>query len=77
LALREKLHLDYGKIDFVISDGKPFVFDANKTMGLGHVVHHVSDLALCREIHPEYCAMADGLAAGLLEWYSAQLVATC
>lgn len=35
LALRERLGLDYGKIDYVMVDGAPFVFDANKTPGVG------------------------------------------
>jgi hypothetical protein len=35
ISLRERLSLDYGKIDFVMADGEPFVFDVNKTMGLG------------------------------------------
>ncbi len=35
LALRRRLGLDYGKIDYVMQDGEPFIFDANKTLGLG------------------------------------------
>lgn len=35
LAARRKLGLDYGKIDFTLIDGEPFIFDANKTLGLG------------------------------------------
>lgn len=35
LELRQALNLDYGKIDYVMNDGVPFVFDANKTLGLG------------------------------------------
>ena len=31
----ERLGLDYGKIDYVMSNGEPFVFDVNKTLGLG------------------------------------------
>ncbi len=34
-SLRRRLKLDYGKIDYVMVDGEPFVFDANKTLGLG------------------------------------------
>ncbi|MDP1555551.1 MAG: hypothetical protein Q8L84_08840 [Hyphomonas sp.] len=34
-ALRLKLGLDYGKIDYVMIGGEPFIFDANKTIGLG------------------------------------------
>jgi hypothetical protein len=33
--LRRRLKLDYGKIDYVMIGGEPFVFDANKTLGLG------------------------------------------
>ncbi|MDX6766653.1 MAG: hypothetical protein SFU85_07675 [Candidatus Methylacidiphilales bacterium] len=32
-SLRQKLGLDYGKIDYVMEDGKPFIFDVNKTIG--------------------------------------------
>lgn len=35
LNVRRRLKLDYGKIDFVMIDGEPFVFDANKTLGTG------------------------------------------
>ena len=33
-ALRERLGLDYGKIDFVVHDGRPVVMDVNKTVGM-------------------------------------------
>jgi hypothetical protein len=33
--VRERLKLDYGKIDYVMSNGEPFIFDANKTLGMG------------------------------------------
>ena len=33
-ALREKLGFDYGKFDFTMVDGRPVVFDFNKTTGL-------------------------------------------
>lgn len=35
INLRRRMKLDYGKIDYVMIDGEPFIFDANKTMGLG------------------------------------------
>ncbi|MBA3067744.1 MAG: hypothetical protein FP825_04580 [Hyphomonas sp.] len=35
LNMRHRLKLDYGKIDYVLVDGTPFVFDANKTLGVG------------------------------------------
>ncbi len=35
LAVRRKLKLDYGKIDYVMTGGVPFIFDANKTPGIG------------------------------------------
>lgn len=35
LNMRRRLKLDYGKIDYVMAGGEPFIFDANKTMGLG------------------------------------------
>ena len=33
-ALRKRLGLDYGKIDFVIHGGRPVVMDVNKTVGM-------------------------------------------
>lgn len=36
LETRRKLGLDFGKIDYVMVDGEPFIFDANKTPGLGN-----------------------------------------
>ncbi|HRK69512.1 MAG TPA: hypothetical protein PKY73_18325, partial [Hyphomonas sp.] len=38
IEMRRKLSLDYGKIDYVMVDGAPFIFDANKTMGLGEKI---------------------------------------
>lgn len=38
LEMRQKLNLDYGKLDYTMIDGEPFIFDANKTLGLGDVV---------------------------------------
>ncbi len=35
LRLRRQLNLGYGKIDYVMVDGEPFIFDVNKTMGMG------------------------------------------
>lgn len=32
-AMRQRLGLDYGKFDYVMLDGAPVLFDANKTMG--------------------------------------------
>jgi hypothetical protein len=34
-AERERLGIDYGKFDFVVHDGTPVLFDANKTPGIG------------------------------------------
>jgi hypothetical protein len=33
LAMRAEMKLDYGKIDYVMRDGKAVIFDCNKTMG--------------------------------------------
>lgn len=38
IEFRNRLKLDYGKIDYVMVDGAPFIFDANKTIGVGHKV---------------------------------------
>jgi hypothetical protein len=34
LALRKQLGFDMGKFDYVIYEGKPVVFDTNKTVGV-------------------------------------------
>jgi len=34
VAVRRELGMDYGKLDFVIHEGRPIVFDANRTPGL-------------------------------------------
>lgn len=34
-AWRRRLQLDYGKIDYVVHDGRPVLLDANKTTGAG------------------------------------------
>ena len=34
-ALRKKLGFDYGRFDYVIHNGKPVLFDVNKTIGGG------------------------------------------
>lgn len=40
INMRERLKLDYGKIDFVMIDGEPFIFDANKTLGVGDLAEN-------------------------------------
>ena len=32
---RRRLHLDYGKMDYVLHEGRPVLLDANKTVGAG------------------------------------------
>jgi hypothetical protein len=32
---RQRLHLDYGKMDYVMHEGEPVLLDANKTVGAG------------------------------------------
>lgn len=34
VEIRKKLGIDYGKMDYVIRDGKPILFDVNKTTGI-------------------------------------------
>lgn len=36
---REKLHLDYGRFDYLMHEGKPVLLDANKTQGFGPRSH--------------------------------------
>lgn len=43
LDLRDRLGLDFGKIDYAIIDGEPFVFDVNKTPGLSPIHHDPDD----------------------------------
>jgi hypothetical protein len=55
-AARERLGLDYGKIDYVVVDGVPIVLDANLTPTFG--------AASASTIRP----LADRLAAGIERW---------
>lgn len=49
LALRSKLGLDYGKIDYAMINGRPFIYDAKKTLGMGgKATEHT--LALARHL---------------------------
>lgn len=41
-AERERLNFDYGKFDFVMRDGAPILFDANRTPGLAKRVEPLS-----------------------------------
>lgn len=55
LEVRRRLQLDYGKIDYVMSNGEPFIFDANKTLGMG--VKGNTD-----EFSPDFAAMLKAFA---------------
>jgi len=50
LETRRRLGLDYGKIDYTLVDGVPFILDANKTLGRG--------LNDAEEVHAMYRSMA-------------------
>ncbi len=56
-AQRERLGFDYGKFDFVVSDGKAVLLDANRTPFAAPVA-----------INPELEAQNAQLARGLLDW---------
>lgn len=56
VALRQRLKFDFGKFDYVVHDGKPFVFDVNKTPAFGDD----SD-----EETPRLLKLADGIEAFL------------
>ena len=58
LALRKTLALDYGKIDYVVRDGRAVVFDVNKTPGHG------------RDVAPHSLARIRHLGAGLMSFLS-------
>lgn len=77
LAIRQKLGLEYGKIDFVMAGGKPFVFDANKTMGLGRIADVQTIEGQWDAMHGAYLEMASGLSSSLLDWYELALVRAC
>jgi hypothetical protein len=53
---RRRLGFDYGKFDFVLHEGMPVLFDTNSTPACG------------REPTPPQSAIADELAAGVLEF---------
>jgi hypothetical protein len=46
LAARERHGLDYGKIDYVVVDGRAILFDLNKTVGVGNMSTDPAMLAL-------------------------------
>jgi len=48
-AERERLNFDYGKFDFVIHQGVPFLMDANRTPGIAKRVDHIM-LGKAREL---------------------------
>jgi hypothetical protein len=47
-ALRRRLQLDYGKIDYVLFQGEPVILDVNKTVGLTEQFAHDPRLELAR-----------------------------
>jgi hypothetical protein len=57
-TLRKKLQLEYGKIDYVVRDGRAVVFDVNKTPGHGG------------QIQPHAVERFRHLAAGLTSFLS-------
>lgn len=58
-AVREKLGMDFGRIDWALNDGKPIVFDANKTPGGIGVRSFDSDLD--RKRHSLICEFSEGV----------------
>jgi len=52
-AERERLNFDYGKFDFVIHNGVPFLMDANRTPGIAQRVDHI--------LLPKARVLAEGL----------------
>ncbi len=57
-SVREKLCMDFGRIDWALHNGKPIVFDANKTPSIG-VRSLDSDLDLKR--HSLICKFSEGI----------------
>ncbi len=49
LAARERLGLDYGKIDYVVVQGRAILLDLNKTVGVGNLATDPAMLAMRRE----------------------------
>lgn len=58
-AVREKLGMDFGRIDWALNNGKPIVFDANKTPGGIGVRSLDSDLDLKRR--SLICEFSEGI----------------
>ena len=54
--IQKDLHLDYGKLDYVLRDGKIVLLDVNKTIGITH-----------RRISPEFDERTRARAKGLFE----------
>lgn len=63
LDLRAKLGLDYGRIDFVMHEGRPFVLGATRSPGL-------PAMAEPSNVPPPYLRLAEALAETLVETYA-------
>jgi hypothetical protein len=49
IAIRQKLNMDYGKLDYVLHNGIPILFDVNKTLGASRNETNSIVLSLRRE----------------------------
>ena len=45
MAIRHDLKIDYGKLDYCIYNGKPVLFDVNKTVGLSRIRRTPDEIA--------------------------------
>lgn len=64
LELRSRLGLDYGRIDFVLVDGKPFVLSINRSPALPESKEPGA-------VSPAYLRLGEALAEALVDTYAA------
>jgi len=72
LLIRRQLSLDYGKLDYVLLDGQPFVFDANRALGLGRMAVKQYGKGQHPKLTEGERLLVEGLADALLDWYAGQ-----
>ena len=56
---RKSLNMDYGKLDYVMSDGQPVLLDANKTIGAS--ISRVVKLLSSEKVEANWYELAEGI----------------
>jgi len=64
---KKEFKLDYGKLDFVMDNGKPVLIDVNKTPGIGRSIF---PSLLQRKIHHQHQRRSRFMATGIEEFFA-------